>query len=99
MIIISFVLLLLNALAVAALYVDCRIASLRIPLVIVYLAILILLLAKVRRHRALSSLICFCAVLVWWLSLKPSDDGEWRADVSPPGRGHTPLGAHSTHQI
>ncbi len=65
-----------------ALYVDCRIASLRIPLVIVYLAILILLVAKVRRHRALSSLICFCAVLVWWLSLKPSDDGEWRADVA-----------------
>ncbi len=81
-IIIWFVLLLLNAWAVAALYVDCRIASLRIPLVIVYLAILILLLAKVRRHRALSSLICFCAVLVWWLSLKPSDDGEWRADVA-----------------
>ena len=81
-IIIWFVLLLLNAWAVAALYVDCRIASLRIPLVIVYLAILILLVAKVRRHRALSSLICFCAVLVWWLSLKPSDDGEWRADVA-----------------
>src|SRR5258707_9840337 len=87
MIIIWFVLLLLNAWAVAALYVDCRIASLRIPLVIVYLAILILLLAKVRRDRALSSLICFCAVLVWWLSLKPSDDGEWRGDVLPPARG------------
>jgi hypothetical protein len=75
-------LLLLNVWAVAALYVDCRIPSLRIPLVIVYLAILILLLAKVRRYRALSPLICFCAVLVWWLSLKPSDDGEWRADVA-----------------
>src|SRR5882762_11841231 len=75
MIIIWFSLLLLNIWAVAALYVDCRIPSLRIPLIIVYLATLILLVAKVRRHRALSSLICFAVVLVWWLSLKPSDGG------------------------
>ena len=82
MIILWFFLLLLNIWAVAALYVDCRIPSLRIPLIIVYLATLILLVAKVRRHRALSSLICFAVVLVWWLSLKPSDGGPWRADVA-----------------
>ena len=82
MIIMWFFLLLLNIWAVAALYVDCRIPALRIPLIIVYLATLILLLAKVRQHRALSSLLCFTVVLVWWLSLKPSDAGEWRADVA-----------------
>ena len=74
MIILWFILLLLNVWAVAALYVDCRIPALRIPLIIVYLATLILLVAKFQRYRALSSLLCFTVVLVWWLSLKPSDD-------------------------
>ena len=82
MIILWSFLLLLNAWALAALYVDCRIPALRIPLIIVYLATLILLVAKFQRYRALSSLFCFAVVLVWWLSLKPSDDGPWRADVA-----------------
>ena len=87
MIIMWFFLLLLNIWAVAALYVDCRIPALRIPLIIVYLAILILLVAKVRQHRALSSLICFTVVLVWWLSLKPSDDWRVAGRCCPKGLG------------
>jgi hypothetical protein len=77
-----FLLLLLNLWAAAALYVDCRIPSLRIALPAIYLVTLIILIIRTGRWRALSSLICFCVVLVWWLSLKPSDDGNWRPDVA-----------------
>jgi hypothetical protein len=75
-------LVLLNLWAAAAIYVDCRIPALRIPLTLIYLAILILVIVATRRHRALYCLICFCVVLLWWLSLRPSDEGNWRADVA-----------------
>jgi Domain of unknown function (DUF4105) len=77
-----FVLVLLNLWAVAAIYVDCRIPALRIPLAVIYLAVLIFVIVGTRRYRALYCLICFCVVLLWWLSLKPSDEGNWRADVA-----------------
>jgi hypothetical protein len=77
-----FVLLLLNLWAIAAIYVDCRIASLRLVLVVIYVAALIFLIIKAVRRRALFCLLCFCVVLGWWLSLKPSDDGNWRPDVA-----------------
>jgi hypothetical protein len=76
-----FLLLVLNLWAVAALYVDWRNASLRIVLVMIYLVVLILLIAKAGRRRAFACLLCFCVVLGWWLSLKPSEEGNWRADV------------------
>jgi hypothetical protein len=77
-----FLPLLLNLWAVAALYVDCRIAWLRTLLVVTYLIALILLIVSTSRRRALFCLICPCMVVVWWLSLKPSDDGDWRPDVA-----------------
>ncbi|NYF53625.1 DUF4105 domain-containing protein [Tunturiibacter gelidoferens] len=79
---IGFVLLLLNLWAVAAIYVDCRILSLRVVFAAIYIVALIFLVAKAGRHRALCCLLCFCVVLGWWLSLKPSDDGNWRPDVA-----------------
>ena len=75
-----FVLVLLNLWAVAAIYVDCRIAALRIVLAVAYLATLVFILIKSRRFRGSSCLVCFCLVLVWWLSLKPSDAGDWEED-------------------
>jgi len=77
-----FALVLFNLWALAAIYVDCRIPWLRIPLAILYLAILIFLLVGTRRYRAVACLICFCVVLLWWLSLKPTGEGPWRADVA-----------------
>ncbi len=77
-----FSLVLLNLWAVAAIYVDWRIAWMRIPLVVIYLAVLGFLIFGTRRYRALGCLICFCVVLLWWLSLKPSGEGNWRADVA-----------------
>lgn len=81
-----FILLLLNAWAVAAIYVDCRIPALRIPLAAIYVAAVIFLLVFFKRWgalgKALACLACFCVVLVWWLSLEPSNARDWRADVA-----------------
>jgi hypothetical protein len=81
-VLIWFVLLLLSLWAVAAIYVDCRIAVLRIPLVVVYAGTVIFLLVWVKRWKALSCFSCFCLVLAWWLSLAPSNDRNWRADCA-----------------
>src|SRR5271170_1585172 len=75
-------LLLLNLWAVSAIYVDCRIPALRIPLVVIYVAAAVFLLIIVRRWKALACFACFCVVLMWWLALKPSNDEDWRADVA-----------------
>jgi Domain of unknown function (DUF4105) len=77
-----FALLLLNLWAVAAIYVDCRIAALCLALAVIYVAVVILLVIKVKRWKALACLGCFCVVLVWWSTLQPSIDADWRADVS-----------------
>src|SRR5277367_5243913 len=75
-------LLLLNLWAVAAIYVDCRIATLRLLLAVIYMAVLILLIIKMKRRRALACYCCFCVVLVWWLTLRPTNAADWRADVA-----------------
>ncbi|WP_242618320.1 DUF4105 domain-containing protein [Edaphobacter modestus] len=54
----------------------------RIVFVVIYLVVEILLLVTTRRRRGFYSLICPCVVLVWWLSLKPVDDANWRQDVA-----------------
>ncbi len=77
-----FALLLLNLWAAAAIYVDCRIAALRLPLAVIYVAVLILLWIKVKRWRAPACFGCFCMVLVWWFTLRPTNEGDWRADVA-----------------
>jgi uncharacterized protein DUF4105 len=33
-------------------------------------------------RQLLAGLVCFAAVLAWWLSLKPSDDKQWQPDQS-----------------
>lgn len=75
-------LLLLNLWAVAALYVDCRIAWLRIPVVVIYVAAIVFVLTFLRRQKALACLACFCVVLAWWFSLRPSNDQDWRPDCA-----------------
>src|SRR5271157_5221730 len=74
-----FVLALLTLWAIAALYVDFRIAELRIPLTVIYALAIIAILIKVRPWlwAAALCLAGFCIVLTWWLSLKPSIDGDW----------------------
>ncbi len=79
-----FVLALMTVWAVAALYVDFRIASLRIPLAVIYVVAIVAILFKVK-PRIRVVVLClagFCIVLIWWLSLKPSNDGDWQADAA-----------------
>jgi hypothetical protein len=77
-----FILALLTLWAVAALYIDFRIAALRIPVTAIYVVAIIVVLVTVKRPWA--AVLCFagfCIVLTWWLSLKPSNEGNWQADA------------------
>lgn len=69
--------------ATFAVYFDVRSTSLQLPLTLVFVAILIALLIVLKgSHWAavLCCLICAC-VLLWWLTLKPSNSGTWQSDV------------------
>jgi hypothetical protein len=79
-----FILALLTLWAVAALYVDFRIAALRIPATLIYVLGMIAILLKFRGSRwaAALCLVGFCSVLAWWLTLKPSNEGNWQPDVA-----------------
>jgi hypothetical protein len=79
-----FVLLLMTAWVVAVLFFDVRIAWLRLPCVILYLLVVaaVLRVIKCFRYRVLGCLGCFVIVLAWWLSLRPSNYGDWQTDVS-----------------
>ena len=70
--------------ASGAIYFDLPIAWLRTPLAIVYgAAILALLILVKRRGLALAvSATAFLLVLIWWLSIKPSNDRAWQPDVA-----------------
>jgi Domain of unknown function (DUF4105) len=79
-----FTLALLTLWAVAALYVDFRVAALRIPVTVIYVLGIIAILFKLDSKRWAAAL-CFagfCGVLVWWLSLKPSNTANWQPDVA-----------------
>jgi len=81
--IVWIVLAVLTLWAVAALFVDCRIAALRIPITLIYVLGVITIFIKLGRSRwaALAYLLGFCSVLAWWLTLKPSNDSNWQPDV------------------
>ncbi len=78
------ILALLTLWALTALYVDIRVASLRVPVASVYAAgvIAILFWAKSKFRAAVLCFTGFCIVLVWWLALRPSNIGDWKADSS-----------------
>jgi hypothetical protein len=77
------ILALLTLWAAAALYVDCRIAALRIPVTVIYVVGIVIALFKLKGSRWAAGLcfVGFCIVLAWWLNLKPSNDGNWQPDV------------------
>src|SRR6266700_4011384 len=70
--------------ASGAIYFDLPIAWLRTPLAFVYgAAIVALLIAVKRRGLALGAgALAFVLVLIWWLSIKPSNDRPWQPDVA-----------------
>jgi hypothetical protein len=73
-----------SAWAVLALYFDVRIEGLRRPLALAYLAAIAVVFARVRpmRRAKLVTLGGFGIVLAWWLSLAPSNQRDWQADVA-----------------
>jgi hypothetical protein len=68
----------------AALYFDFNFPSLRIPAAAFYVicALSACCVAKTPASRAAILAGGFAVVLVWWLSLKPSNDRAWQSDVS-----------------
>jgi hypothetical protein len=78
-----FILALLTLWALAALYVDVRIAALRIPAVLIYALVIATIFFKFKQSgwTFVLSLGGFCCVLAWWLTLRPSNDGDWQSDV------------------
>jgi len=75
------ILALLTLWALAALYVDFRISALRIPLTLIYVLVIIAIFtSKGPRWAAAFCLVGFCCVLAWWLTLKPSNEGNWQPD-------------------
>jgi hypothetical protein len=70
--------------AAAALYFDVPVPALRIPAAIVYLLAVAAayFLVPPAWPRALASLALFVVVLLWWLSIKPSNNRIWQADVA-----------------
>ena len=74
---------LLTLWAVAALYVDFRIASWRVPVTLIYVLGIVAVLLRFKRS-CWTAILCFagfCCVLAWWLTLKPSNEGNWQADA------------------
>jgi len=78
-----FVFALLTLWAVGALYVDVQIPYLRIPLALIYVAAMITILFKLKGSVWAPALCLagFLGVLVWWLTLKPTNDANWQPDV------------------
>jgi Domain of unknown function (DUF4105) len=74
---------LLTVWAAAALFVDCRIPVLRLPLALIYVLAAITVFVKFRRSRwaAVAYVSGFCVVLAWWLTLKPTNTANWQPDV------------------
>jgi hypothetical protein len=69
--------------SIAALCIDTRMPSARIPLAIVFAAAIITIVVTLK--RGLAAVLCFfccCVVLVWWFNLKASDQAAWRPDVA-----------------
>lgn len=77
------VLALLTLWAAAALYVDCRLPALRIPVTLLYVAAVFVVLFTAKGHlsRALLILAGFLLVLAWWLSLKPTNNADWQPNA------------------
>ena len=68
--------------ATTAIYVDFRITAWRIPATLIYILGLIAIVIALRGSRwaAILCLLSVFCVLLWWLGLKPSNDGDWQPD-------------------
>lgn len=79
-----FGLLLLNVWCVAALYFDLPFPRMRVPVAIAYVLLVVAAVFLARRAgwRLAIGVGSFVFVLLWWLTLKPSNDGNWQPDIA-----------------
>ena len=82
--------------AVAAIALDVPFTHWRFVLAALYLLAIVFLL---RRRHWLAGIGCFVAVLIWWLSLKPSNEGPWQTDVSHPAYADVQGGMVTIHNF
>ena len=76
----AFLLLVLFAVwSTAAIYFDCRIVWLKLPLAAVHLLAFV---AALWRYSLVPAAFIEVVVLGWWLSLTPSNVADWQPDVS-----------------
>jgi hypothetical protein len=70
--------------ATAALHFDVRVSWLRTPLAVLYLlaVVAVWILVKGRWLKVSLTAGAFAIVLVWWLTLQPSNHRDWQPDVS-----------------
>jgi hypothetical protein len=75
---------LLTVWAAAALYFDLPVAWLRMPAAVVYILVMISVSLGLRDRWAAAGAIAssFLLALVWWLSLRPSNNRNWQPDVA-----------------
>jgi len=85
---VTLVLALCTLWAAAALYFDVRIAALRISAAILYVALVVGAFVFIEPFwpRMLLCFALFAGVLLWWLTIKPSNDRVWQADVEHAAR-------------
>jgi hypothetical protein len=78
------VVILLASWAMAALYFDLPIVSWRVPAAVVFgmFVLSLLILSRARRLGLAIVFTSFVFVLLWWLSLQPSNDRDWQPDVA-----------------
>src|SRR5688572_7714611 len=74
----------LVAWAACALAIDLPVASLRVPVAIAFGVAIVAALIFVRGvgRKLLACVVGFAAVLAWWLTIAPSNDRAWQADVA-----------------
>jgi hypothetical protein len=69
--------------ASAALCFDVRVEWLRLPLAMIFgLGMLAVWIFVRRPWKAVITAASFIAILAWWISLQPSNDGDWLPDVA-----------------
>jgi hypothetical protein len=73
----------MNLWAAAALYFDLPLASLRTAAAVLYAVVILALVLRVRgwKRAAMTALAGFLCVLMWWFTLKPSNNRNWQPDV------------------
>jgi hypothetical protein len=82
--------LLTSVWAVMALGIDLPWLRFRVPAATIYVAVVALILYLLRGKpgkQLAAGLLCFACVLGWWLTLKPSNEGNWNPDFARPAWG------------